>query len=108
MCLRLYNQFFCSSLMLPEHREALAKHAEENEKNNTPCLIDEQQFEIWEQLLRQSSLEGMKITVKELFKGRVRSTSGIFAGFHAGAKLLKISTAAGEKRIKIEHIRSIE
>ena len=30
---KMYNQFLCSSLMLPEHREALTEyHAEERQK----------------------------------------------------------------------------
>ena len=108
MSLKLYNQFFCSSLMLPEHREALAKQKKETgEKCAAPC-IDEQQFELWERLVQQSYRDGKKIAVKVLYRNGVCTINGVITGLDTNKKLLRLSTGNGEKKVKIKAIRSIE
>ncbi len=108
MSFKLYNQFFCSSLMLPEHKEALAKRKKgAEEKRNPPC-IDEQQFELWERLVRQSCQKGKQITVQVFCNNRVHKISGVVQVVIAGEKALLLSTAAGGKKVKIDSIRAVE
>ena len=57
MVKKIYNQFMCSSFMLPEHVEMLERHAREQEKEEI-CrvpIFDEQLLEEWDMLLNQSA-----------------------------------------------------
>lgn len=108
MSFKLYNQFACSSMMLPEHREALARHKKETEIMHNPPCIDEQQFALWERLVQQSYRNGEQITVKAFYENKIHDFAGVVREFIPSRKLLLLSTAAGEKRIKINSIRSIE
>ena len=56
MILKIYNQFLCSSKMLPEHKEALNDHYIEEKHREEQGMpeIDEQQLEIWEYLIKKS------------------------------------------------------
>ena len=97
MSFKLYNQFFCSSMMLPEHREALAKRKKEaGEKHEMPC-IDEHQFELWGRLVQQSYQDGKQITVRALYRNKIRDITGVILGFIPGEGLLRISTATVKK-----------
>lgn len=106
--LKLYNQFFCSSLMLPEHREALAKQKKETGEQCATPYIDEQQFELWERLVQQSYQDGKKIAIKVLYRNRVCTIKGVITGLDTNKKLLRLLTGNGEKEVKIMAIRSIE
>ncbi len=95
-------------MMLPEHRKALAKHKKEaGEKHDTP-YIDEHQFELWERLVQQSYEDGKQITVRALYRDKIRDITGVVLGFVLGEGLLRLSTDTGEKKVKISGIRSIE
>ncbi len=53
---KLYHQFACSSLMLPEHRARLARHHQEKVRERCRCFApaDEQQLEQFQHLAEQS------------------------------------------------------
>ncbi|MEW5920814.1 MAG: YolD-like family protein [Bacillota bacterium] len=62
---KMFNQFLCSSLMLPEHREALNRHAAElrqQEKSRRPS-IDEQQHELWDRLIGDAIREKKELSI---------------------------------------------
>jgi hypothetical protein len=107
MCFKLYDQFSCSSFILPEHKEALAKHENEiREKIDIPC-IDELQLELWSRLVSQSYRNGQNITVKTFYKNRFSNIVGVVLGFIADQGLLRILTSNGEKKVKIKGIIAI-
>lgn len=77
---KLYHQFACSSLMLPEHRARLARHRreealEEWQRRHGPP--DEQQLEQFQRLLEQSMHEGLPLKITCLEKGRRHSFTGV-------------------------------
>lgn len=108
MSFKLYNQFFCSSLMLPEHRKALAKHKKEAEEKHNPPCIDDQQFELWERLAQQSRQNGKQIIIKIFCGNKTHQISGVVKGFIAGEKALLLAATTGEKKIKISNIKAVE
>ncbi len=73
---KLYNQFICSSLMLPEHREALTEyHVEERQQAERYVPErDEQELEIWEYLIRESLVKGCKVNVTYMSHSGRRNT----------------------------------
>ena len=83
---KMFNQFLCSSLMLPEHREALQRRAaqlRQQEKMCRPC-IDAQQHELWERLISEALRQKSELSVSFLdaregirvFKGMLHSVDG--------------------------------
>lgn len=103
MGFRFYKQFFCSCFMLPEKQKY---EKEAREKCNMPCFHD--QFELWAQLIQQSYKDRKNITVKTLYRNKIRDITGVVMGLILGKGLLRLSTDTGEKRVKIHEIRSIE
>lgn len=72
MSKKLFNQFICSRMMLPEHREKLNKHHEKIERKEKYRLpsFDEQQWEEFEFILTQSLEHGVKIEITILKEGK--------------------------------------
>lgn len=63
---KLYHQFACSSLMLPEHRAALARHRRRKAAADSPnhfAAADEQQLEQLQRLLERSGEAGLPVEV---------------------------------------------
>ncbi|NMB40394.1 MAG: YolD-like family protein [Firmicutes bacterium] len=108
MSFKLYNQFQCSSLMLPEHRKALAEHRKKaTEKQETPC-IDEHQFELWECLVQQSYQNGKQVTIRTVHGNKICDTAGVVRELVPNKGLLKLSTETGKKWVEVKRIRSVE
>ena len=65
---KIYNQFICSSFMLPEHVESLNEYHTEEQQKEAEYVpeVDEQELEIWEYLIGQSLNKGHKITITYL------------------------------------------
>ena len=107
MSFKLYNQFYCSSMMLPEHREALAKHKKETaEKHKAPC-IDEHQFELWERLVQWSCRERKQILIKTIYKNKICEIKGVLLEVAPDNGLLRLLTKTGEKKVEAGGIISI-
>ncbi len=100
---KLYHQFACSSLMLPEHRARLARHHQDKVWESSLPPADEQQLEQFQRLIEQSMHSGraLRITFRE--SGRYRAFTGVALEqqpeserlrFRRGEQVLTIPTAA--------------
>ena len=112
MILKIYNQFLCSSMMLPEHKEALNDHYVEEEHREEQCMpeIDEQQLEIWEYLIRKSLIKSKKLNITYLTKkGRRITVNGVKVKYIKGSSLcIKDGVTDKTKAIDLNKIVSIE
>ncbi|HHW74960.1 MAG TPA: YolD-like family protein [Firmicutes bacterium] len=73
---KLYHQFACSSLMLPEHRTALARHRRNKAAEGLRSYFadaDEQQLEQLQRFLERSGEAGLTVEVT-FTDGPVRRT----------------------------------
>ena len=68
MSSKMYHQFACSSMLLPEHRELLNRLQRESRRQEEIRLpdFDQQQQEEWQQLL--DALAGKQAAAGHLFK----------------------------------------
>ncbi len=132
---KLFNQFACSSLMLPEHRKKLAQHynaspgkeqkgpprrAEEqqvheqlpdeqfDEQQGEEQLPDEQQCEYWEYLLRQSLEEKTEIGVCFYSEGKLRRVHGKVAKIEPSPAKIYLQAERGTHCIEPGEVLSIE
>lgn len=83
MTKKLYHQFICSSLMLPEHRARLAQHRQNCAREicrERPAFTDEQQLEQFQRLLDESLHSGTALTVTFMESGRRRTFTGVVCG----------------------------
>ena len=112
MILKIYNQFLCSSMMLPEHKEALNDHYIEEKHREEQGMpeIDEQQLEIWEYLIKKSLGKSKKLNITYLTKkGRRITVKGVKVISIKGS-LLCISDGVADKTktVDLNKIVSIE
>ncbi len=85
---KLYNQFACSSFMLPEHVDSLEqreKKIKEVELQQVPEL-DEQQLELWERILQESLQDGRRINVRYMMANGPVTITGVITGVNAHQK----------------------
>ncbi len=110
MSKKMFNQFLCSSLMLPEHREALNRHhAEQRKREETRCpCIDEQQYALWERLLATSLQQGKKLLVCYMNEQGEHSLQGVVCKYAPLSREIFIRDAGAEKRILLSSIVSLE
>ncbi len=96
---KMYNQFICSSLMLPEHREALTEyHLEERQQEEQYMPeVDEQELEVWEYLIGESLSEKKKLNVTYLNRNERKTLTGV-----------AVEAANSALRIKDENIDKIK
>lgn len=75
---KLYHQFVCSSLMLPEHRARLARHriSTQGTEHRRP-VFDEQQQEQFQRLVEQSMHSGLPLKVTFVDNGGCRTLTGV-------------------------------
>lgn len=68
MSSKVYHQFACSSMLLPEHRELLNRLQRESRRQEEIRLpdFDQQQQEEWQQLLERSWRENRPLRVTYL------------------------------------------
>ncbi len=110
MSKKLYNQF-ATSFILPEHGEALErdeKAFKEKELKHIP-EFDEQQFELWEQILQKSMLEKTKIKVRFMKNSGPFTIEGIVSGANPHLKIILVANPSGAAyNISLDKIMKIE
>ena len=103
---KMYNQFLCSSLMLPEHREALTRYYVEEQQKEAECMpeVDEQELAVWDQLIRISMAEGCIVAVTYMISGEIKSLSGVAVGTRRSELLIKDDTPQKVKAVPLKGI----
>lgn len=102
---KLYHQFACSSLILPEHRARLTRHHQDKVRESCRRFApaDGQQLEQFQRLLEQSMRSGRALKITYLESGSYHTFTGVAlerqpeAGrlrFRRGEQVLTIPTAA--------------
>lgn len=104
---KLYHQFACSSLMLPEHRAGLARHRRNRAAEERPA-IDEQQLEQLQRLVKRSIAAGLPVTVTFFEKGARRACTGVIPGRQPDPGRLRIQTERGVLAIPVTAIVQVE
>ena len=107
---KMFNQFICSSLMLPEHREALNRHnrvIREQGKKQHPC-IDEQERELWDHLISESLRKGRKLAVTYLEKNAPRVLRGVICSFEPLGRKFVMDAGGMRYPIPLSSIIAIE
>lgn len=108
---KMFNQFLCSSLMLPEHREALQCRAAElrqQEKMQRPC-IDVQQYELWDRLICEAIQHKRELCISYLDKQEGnRLIRGVVCRPDPQRREIIIRNSAGMKRIPLESITGVD
>jgi len=107
---KMYQQFKCSQIMLPEHRRELEKHAalKQHEKQESSSTADEQEKEQWDRLLQASLKTGQKIELTILSRNRCREISGSVEKIYSSSGYLLFKTAGGVIKISSRYIISIK
>lgn len=79
MTKKLYHQFVCSSLMLPEHRHRLAEHREKGARDLRleETAPDEQQLEQFQRLVKQSMPARLPLRVTFIDNRDRRTFTGV-------------------------------
>ncbi|NLJ56620.1 MAG: YolD-like family protein, partial [Firmicutes bacterium] len=63
---------------------------------------------LWERLVQQSRQKGKQIRIQMFYNNKVHKISGVVKGFIASEKTLLLSTADGEKKVKINNVKAVE
>ncbi len=108
MSKRISNQFLCSSMMLPEHREEIETMNRDREKKPPPPEWDEQALELWERLLKQSFKQGEKIKITVFLQDRYLEVAGVVQRLDVSRGRVGIETAAGYKVLELKTICAVE
>lgn len=109
MTQKISNQFLCSSLMLPEHRDALERRRrEQREKKETrrPCF-DEQQLALWDRLLTAALQQEKELLVRYAGEDGAHSLRGIVYKYVPSCRELFIRAAGATKKVPLDNIISI-
>ncbi len=101
MLSKLFNQFQCSTMMLPEHVEAISEHHQEKKKTEALYVpeVDQQQLEEWEWLLRNSFDSKSPIRVSYIAHDRRNTITGIVELINTNKKAITLKTKNGGKTI---------
>lgn len=107
---KMFNQFLCSSLMLPEHREALkCRHAEQLKKEKTRCsCIDEQEYVLWNRLLTAALGQGKELAVHYRDEQGQHLLRGVVIRIVPTRREIFIRVAGAVKRVFLDNIISLE
>lgn len=106
---KLYHQFACSSMMLPEHRgrlERRRRQARREEEYRRP-QFDEQQWDQFQYLLERSLSEGLPLQVTVLNEQGYRTLVGI-ACRRSPPGELRLQTDNGLKTVPVEQIVGLQ
>lgn len=79
---KIFHQFACSSLILPEHRARLARHHQDRVRERRRrrfAPADEQQLEQFQHLVEQSMHSGrpLQVTFVDSVSGRFHTFTGV-------------------------------
>ncbi len=112
MSKKKYDQFNCSRIILPEHRESLKAWRETRCREESSSLygeLDEQQKEEFDYLLHQSVQEGFPVNIIIRKKeGNLVSLNGIPQVKCPQSGKLKLITKNGTEVLFVEEIIKIE
>lgn len=100
------NQFLCSRMMLPEHREKLARHrreAEQAEATRRP-LLDQQRWEEFQAMLERSYFEGARVRVTTLGEDGRRSVTGVVLRLIPALGAIELAGAEGTFRVMLQRV----
>jgi hypothetical protein len=109
MTKKISNQFLCSRMMLPEHKESInsyKKKTEYKKKYRIPSF-DEQQCEEFQFLINKSLNKKIKLKVTVLEK-KYQEYIGIVTNTYPESGLIKIKTNKEFKKITADKIVNIE
>lgn len=108
---KMFNQFICSSLMLPEHRDALNRHnaalRERETKVRRPCIAEEQ-YQLWNQLICASLHQGKAIMVKIVANEEACLYKGIVCRIEPSKGEICMNVEGTVKRIPFHSILEVE
>ena len=95
MLSKLFNQFKCSTMMLPEHVEALTEHQEEKKKTAELYVpeIDQQQLEEWEWLLNQSLDKKTSVQITFILQKKRNTVTGLVESINPNKRTIILRTA---------------
>ena len=106
---KMFNQFLCSSLMLPEHREALNRHNAEMRQQKTPRpCIEEQQRELWDRLLIDSLQQGKELSICCMDRRGARRFNGVVCALDPLHQRISIRGTGSVIRIPLDSIISVD
>ncbi len=101
MSKKLYQQFCCSKMMLPEHRRELQKqeHDRRQEEETRLPLFDEQQLELWDRMLSLSLQQKIALTITYRSGEECRTVKGVITAKRS--RPAEILLSCGEELLKI-------
>lgn len=108
---KLYHQFACSSLMLPEHRARLDRHRREmvREASGEPLApADEQQLEQYQRLAERSVRAGLPVRVTFVEGGSGRTFTGVIRERQPDPGRLRLQSGGRSLDIPITAIIRLE
>ncbi len=106
MSSKLFNQFQCSTMMLPEHVESLHEHRRGKDRSRQLHIpdIDQQQLEEWEWLLRESLDSKSLVRISYIFNGRRNTADGFVEQINIGKRAIILQTPTRVKTIAADKI----
>ena len=104
---KLYHQFACSSLMLPEHRAGLIRRHRQKSAEKRPEW-DEQRLEELERLVKRSIAAALPVRITFFEEGAHRVLSGVIPGDQPHRSRLCIQTESGVQMIPLQAIIQVE
>lgn len=108
---KMFNQFICSSLMLPEHRDALNSHnaalRERETKMRRPCIAEER-YQLWDQLLCASLHQGKAIMVTIVENEEACMHKGVVRRIEPSRREICMNVDGSVKRITFDSILEVE
>ncbi len=107
---KMFNQFICSSLMLPEHREALNRHNRELRKQEKECCpyIEEEERDRWDRLLGESLQKGRQLAVTCLEEDGPRLLRGVVCRFEPLRREISMQVAGKVRPIPLDCIVAVQ
>ncbi|NLY38684.1 MAG: YolD-like family protein [Firmicutes bacterium] len=109
MSKKLYHQFACSSLILPEHRAQL-QHARDQKRRQEELrrpLLDEQEAEQFQYALEQSQHCGLALRVTLLSGDGYRTVTGIACRTDPVSGKIFLHTASGIRAVSTAEIIAV-
>ncbi len=106
---KLYDQFLCSCLMLPEHVEKLQQHAKELRQKKLQNMpeFDDQKYELWERLLQESLLEKKNIIISYLGHNGPVTVTGVIASVNLQLRRVYVATLDTAQNISMDKVTYI-
>lgn len=109
MSKKLYHQFECSSMMLPEHRRDLDRHRERVRlKEERRPLLDEQQWELFQKTLETAVRKGLPLRVTMPGPNGRQFITGTAVVGEAPPGMLRLRTARGFVTVPANRVLALE